>query len=163
MESYGDLLELVLSEFYNKKIEFPQDLLYPILKRNETNDVCDMFMICDLIRNIDGSIYKIENPSCFYLYNMRTQKSFFMDDVNVSTSDYFINTDIKFEISITDFTMIYMKAREFAFDELLTESQLDVLRKLVYIYDNLFEEKVSSIYHMYGSDFFEWAYRLLES
>ena len=29
-----------------------------------------------------------------------------------------------------------MKAREFAFGEILTESQLDVLRKLVYIYVN---------------------------
>lgn len=159
--NYSELRERVLSDFCTAGKKYPRDLLYPILKYGAVGDVMDMFMVCALVRNEDGSIYQIEDPSEFYLLDLHTQQSRFVRNMNASDESDVTERTEEADTSIEEFTSLYMSLRDFAFGEHLSGEQKEVLRKMVYIYDVLFEEKVRWLYHKYSCEFFLWAYRIL--
>lgn len=158
---YSELTERVLRDFFVEKKDYPQDLLYPILKYDTVGNVMDMFMVCALVRNEDGSICQIEEPSEFYMLDSRTQQSRFIRNMNASDESDVTERTEEADTSIEEFTSLYMSLRDFAFGEHLSGEQKEVLRKMVYIYDVLFEEKVRRLYHKYSCEFFLWAYRIL--
>lgn len=158
---YNELIKKVIKGFDIEGKPFPQNLMYPILRCDEHNNVMDLFMTFDLIRNKDGSIQTIGSLLDAYTNYVRLNKGEFVEGITSSKLFSVSDVNLPLETSITEFTMLYMKTREFAFNEILTNSQLDILRKIVYIYDRLFEEKISSIYHQYGGEFFSWAYKML--
>lgn len=65
-------------------------------------------------------------------------------------------------MQIEDFTSLYMIVREAAFKSSLSNDEQEALKKIVIIYDSIFEEELREIYHRYAGSFFAWAYGMIE-
>ncbi len=159
---YSELICKVYDSFYENDMDFPKNMLYPILRYNLNGDIVDMFIVCKLIRNsTNGKVDKIEEIEEAFFNGIKTEKREF-----VSIEEK--NLDFKFDfpksnknVSIKEFTSLYMKTREFVFNEIISYEQIEIVKSLISIYEDLFEEEVKMIYHKYGYDFYKWAYKVI--
>ena len=159
---YSELISKVFDSFYENDKDFPKDMLYPILRYDFNGDIVDMFIVCNIIRNsTNGRVEKIEKIEEIFFNGIETEKREF-----VSIEDNNIDFNFDFpkstkNVSIKEFTSLYMKTREFVFNEKISYEQIETVKSLIAIYEDLFEEEVKKIYHKYGYDFYEWAYKVI--
>ena len=61
--------------------------------------------------------------------------------------------------------MLWYSFSEFVsklFKSSLSNDEQEALKKIVIIYDSIFEEELREIYHRYAGSFFAWAYGMIE-
>ncbi len=159
--TYGELISRAFDVYYENGRNYPANLLYPVVSSNNEKVAVDIFMDCYVLRDQTGKVIQIKEPLEILSCTLDGKSAEF---VNASTIDgnYWLASP-KFDISssIDDFQELYMQVRQFVFMDCLSIEQLEALKKLLYIYDCLFEQELKDIYHRFGAKFFEWAYHVL--
>lgn len=159
---YSELMCQVLDAFYKNGRDFPKDMLYPILRYDFNGNIVDMFVACNLVRNtVNGKVLKIERIKEILFNGVKDKKVEFVDVGDSKTDDTFYFAKLDTNVSIKDFTHLYMEIREFVFESKLTKEQKEKTKALLTIYENLFEDEVKGVYHKYGFDFYKWAYQII--
>ena len=158
---YSELICRVFDAFDENDKDFPNDIIFPILRYDFSGNIVDMFIACSPIRNLtNGQVEKIESIDDVLFYGVKNNS---VDFVSLDEGEEAVFDFSKFKIndSSNDFTSLYMQAREFVFCENLTKEQKQILKSLISIYDDSNEEEVAKIYRKYGCDFYKWAYEVL--
>lgn len=159
---YSELISKVFDSFYENDKGFPQDMLYPIMRYDFSGNIVDMFIICNLTRNTtNGRVEKIDKIEEIFFSGIETEKSEFVFIDNNSIDFKIDFPKSSKNVSVKEFTSLYMKTREFVFNDKLSYEQIETLKSLIAIYEDLFEEEVKTIYHKYGYDFYKWAYKVI--
>lgn len=161
---YREIISRAMKSFFENDRSFPSSLLYPILGYDNNGSIVDKFLVCKMTRNEgNGSIEKIEPPTEIYQQKIDTLDiGEFVEPISATDADSKWELNYDRETSIGDFTELYMKVREFVFTDIKGEEQRSVLKKLVTIYDVLFDRKIRKLYHKYSHHFFKWAYKELK-
>ena len=161
--SYQELISNLIKHYYLKGMDYPRSILYAIVNLVD-GVVVDQFMQCDIERDLKGNLMSIDKPKTIYQASLDGTNFSIIDSNNIREDIYPLKK-INFgdlTVQIEDFTSLYMIVRKAAFKSSLSNDEYEVLKKIMIIYDSIFEEELREIYHRYVGSFFSWAYGMIE-
>lgn len=161
--NYQELISNLVKHYYLNGNDYPRSILYAIVNLVD-GVVVDQFMQCDIERDLKGKLMSIDKPKTIYQASL-DGTNFSITDSNNIREDIYPLKKINLgdlNVQIEDFTSLYMIVREAAFKSSLSNDEQEALKKIVIIYDSIFEEKLREIYHRYAGSFFAWAYGMIE-
>jgi hypothetical protein len=156
--TYGELIDFAFNAYYENGRNYPANLLYPIVSLNNDKIAVDIFMDCYVKRDQTGKVFQIKEPLEILCCTLDSKSAKFVSITTIQEDCQAACPKLNLSSSIDDFQELYMQVREFAFMETLTIEQANLLQKLLFIYDCLFEPELRNIYHKFGGAFFRWAY-----
>ncbi len=161
--NYQELISNLVKHYYLNGNDYPRSILYAIVNLVD-GVVVDQFMQCDIERDLKGKLMSIDKPKTIYQASL-DGTNFSITDSNNIREDIYPLKKINLgdlNVQIEDFTSLYMIVREAAFKSSLSNDEQEALKKIVIIYDSIFEEELREIYHRYAGSFFAWAYGMIE-
>ncbi len=157
---YGKLIERVMNAFYEQSKNPPNDMYLPILAYNKKGQEVDRFIVFSVVDK-EKNLYRIETV---FQITVNGEEYEFLSEEDFAEQESPIEESLPtLETQGIEFIKLYMKVREFAFQDELNEEQKKEIKKIVFIYDKVFEQMERTLYHKYGKDFFSWAYESIKS
>lgn len=157
---YGKLIERVMNAFYEQSKNPPNDMYLPILAYNKKGQAVDRFIVFSVVDK-EKDLYRFETV---FQITVNGDEYEFLSEEDFSGQEAPVEDSLPtLETQDIEFIKLYMKVREYAFQDELNGEQKIEIKKIVFIYDKVFAEAERTLYHKYGKEFFDWAYKSIKN
>lgn len=153
---YSDIIQSAMDGFYEKDMEFPRNISFPI-PVTKNGKIYDLFFVTKASINSDNST----DLSILYMQNISDTRDFYIYDKSQDIAN-FISKQINIDIPMFDemvsisFPVLYERVRQYVFDNNITDEQKQDAIQLAIFYEHQLESNYKELYHRLSPSFFWW-------